>query len=398
MRAAAVVGCGVAGMAAALALARRGHEVTLLECFDSPRPLGSGLLLQPSGLAALKVLGLDQAMLAAGARIERLDGRDLAGRRILDMAYDHWRPGGFGLGVHRATLFQLLHDALAPAGVAVRTGVEVVAIEDPARPRLLDSEGRVHGPFDMAVIADGSASRLRSLVRPRARATLYPWGAVWANARDAEGAFSGALHQRYDAASTMMGVLPIGAGPDGARDQVSLFWSLPVADMDAFFAGDLAAWRLRALSVWPQAEPLLENLRTPADFSRATYRDVAVGRWSNGALTLIGDAAHGTSPQLGQGANLGLVDAVELAERLTPGRPVAVSLARFQAARRRQTGVYQLASRALTPLFQSGGPLGPLIRDGLFAPVARLPLVRGLSARVLTGTFRLGPTPKSLRP
>ena len=89
---------------------------------------------------------------------------------------------------------------------------------------------------------------------------------------------------------------------------------------------------------------------------------------------------------------------MELAERLTPGRPVAVSLLRFQAARRRQTGVYQLASRALTPLFQSGGRLGPFIRDWLFAPVARLPLVRGISARVLTRVFRLGPTPWSLVP
>ena len=395
---AAVVGCGVAGMAAALALARRGHEVTLLEGFDRPRPFGSGLLLQPSGLAALRALGLDEEVLAAGARITRLDGRDLAGRRILDMAYADWRPGGFGLGVHRATLFQARHGALAPAGVTLRTGVDVVGLESLAQPRLVDSQGRAHGPFDLAVIADGSASRLRGLVRPRARAPLYPWGAVWANARDAEGRFSGALHQRYDAASTMMGILPIGAGPDGTQGQVSLFWSLPVAGMEAFFAGDLAAWRARALSVWPEAEPLLETLRTPADFSRATYRDVAAGRWSNGGLTLIGDAAHGTSPQLGQGANLALIDAVELAERLAPGRPVAVSLARFQAARRRQTGVYQLASRGLTPLFQSGGRLGPWVRDRLFAPLASLPLLKGVSARVLTGTFRLGPTPRSLRP
>lgn len=395
---AAVVGCGVAGMAASLALARRGHEVTLLEGFDRPRPLGSGLLLQPSGLAALKVLGLDEALLAAGARIDRLDGRDLAGRRILDMTYGAWRPGGFGLGVHRATLFEVLYAALGPAGVRVTTGVDVVALDDPGRPRLLDSEGRQHGPFDLAVIADGSASRLRNQVRPRARARLYPWGAVWANARDPQGAFAGALRQRYDRASTMMGVLPIGTGPDGRRDQVSLFWSLPVAAMDSFFDGDLAAWRARALAVWPQAQPLLAELRTPADFSRATYRDVAAGRWSNGGFTLIGDAAHGTSPQLGQGANLALIDAVELADQLRRDRPVAVSLSRFQAARRRQTGVYQLASRALTPLFQSGGWAWPLVRDLLFSPLSRLPLLRGISARVLTGTFRLGRTPANLAP
>ncbi|HRD29991.1 MAG TPA: FAD-dependent oxidoreductase, partial [Caulobacter sp.] len=68
-----VVGCGVGGMAAALALARRGHEVTLLEAFDAPRPLGSGLLLQPTGLKALGSLGLEAMIRERGARVDRLD-------------------------------------------------------------------------------------------------------------------------------------------------------------------------------------------------------------------------------------------------------------------------------------------------------------------------------------
>lgn len=394
---AAVVGCGVAGMAAALALARRGHEVTLFEAFDTPQPLGSGLLLQPSGLAALKALGLAEPVLDLGARIARLDGRDLAGRRVMEMAYDDWRPGAFGLGVHRASLFGVLHAALAPAGVILKTGCVIEGLEIPGLPVLRDAAGRAHGPFGLAVIADGSASRLRAQVRPRARAPIYPWGAVWANARDVEGRFSGALHQRYHRASTMMGVLPIGRGPGGETDLVSLFWSLPQAGMDAFFQGDLAEWRAEAERVWPEARPLLDQFETPGQFSPATYRDVSAGRWSRDNLVLIGDAAHGTSPQLGQGANLALTDAVELAEQLDRPRPVAVSLTRFQARRRRQTGVYQLASRGLTPLFQSGGRLGPLVRDLLFTPLARMPGLRWFSALVLTGVLRLGRTPRSLR-
>ena len=394
---AAVIGCGVAGMASALALARKGHEVTLLEAFVTPKPLGSGLLLQPSGLVAMQVLGLEAQIRALGAPIARLDGRDLAGRRILDMAYDHWRPGALGLGVHRGTLFQVLYQALAWAGVQVLTGVEVVGVETWHRPVLMDAKGTQHGPFDLVVVADGSASRLRQVIRPRARAPVYPWGAVWANVADPEGRFTGALHQRFDAATTMMGILPIGTGPDGQGHQASLFWSLPVAEMADVFAGGLEAWRARAQAVWPDAGPLLAQLSV-ADFSNATYRDVSVGRWSRGAVTLIGDAAHGTSPQLGQGGNLALIDAVELAHRLTPARSVSISLARFQSARRRQTGVYQLASRALTPLFQSRGPIGPLVRDLIFAPLARLPLLRSLSATILTGMLRLGATPGNLRP
>ncbi|MGH6998062.1 MAG: FAD-dependent oxidoreductase, partial [Phenylobacterium sp.] len=134
----------------------------------------------------------------------------------------------------------------------------------------------------------------------------------------------------------------------------------------------------------------------PAAFSRASYRDVRVGRWSQGPFVLIGDAAHGTSPQLGQGANMGIIDAVELAERL--GDDVPRSVRGFQASRRRHAGLYQFMSRWLTPMFQSGGWLGPFVRDVVFTPMSKAPGGRQMAARVLTGTLRLGRTPKSLRP
>jgi len=312
----------------------------------------------------------------------------------MQMSYGVWQPGAFGLGVHRAALFGVLLAAVQAAGTEVRTGVEVAGFDGLAQPTLTDTAGRAHGPFDIVVVADGSASSLRAKLRPRARAPVYPWGAVWANARDADGRFAGALSQRYDRASMMIGVLPIGRGPDGADNLVSLFWSLPVADMETFYTGDFAAWRARAAAAWPEIEPLLAGFEGPHAFSRAVYRDVAVGRWDAGAFVLIGDAAHGTSPQLGQGANLGLIDAVELAARVQ--RPT--DLASFQRARRLQTGPYQLFSRGLTPLFQSSGRLGPLVRNHLFAPFSQAPGLDRIAASVLTGGFRLGATPPELRP
>ncbi|MBA4012859.1 MAG: FAD-dependent monooxygenase [Phenylobacterium sp.] len=384
-------------MAAARALARKGHAVVLLEAFQQPRPLGSGLLLQPSGLAALRQLGLAEQVIARGARVERLDGRDLRGRLIMDMRYADWRPGAFGVGVHRATLFDILHDGLDAGGVELRTGVDVASIEHHSPAVLIDTAGQSHGPFDLVVVADGSASRLRGQLRPHAKAPLYPWGAVWANARDETGAFAGSLSQRYDRASTMMGVLPIGPGPDGGDAQlVSFFWSMPVTAMDRFLSGDLGDWRKRAKAMWPQAAPIIEQFQTPEQFTRASYRDVQVGRWSDGPFVLIGDAAHGTSPQLGQGANMGLIDAVELAERLDDDVPRSVR--GFQASRRRHAGLYQFMSRWLTPMFQSGGWLGPFVRDAFFTPMSKAPGGRQIAARVLTGTLRLGRTPKALRP
>lgn len=392
-----VVGCGIGGMAAALALARRGHEVTIFETFPEPKPVGSGLLLQPTGLKALEALGLADAVRACGSPVERLFGRDAASRIVMDVNYAHWRAGTHGVGIHRAVLFSTLYEAVRAQGIEVRTASAIGRIEEPHTPVLIDERGLAHGPFDLAIIANGCGSNLRGQLNARARAPQNVWGAVWANAVDHDQRFRRELAQVYDGAHVMIGVLPIGQGPDGARDLVSLFWSLPVAEMDAFFTGDIEAWKRRVIGYWPQTAPLLDQIASHADLSRATYRDVSAGRWSHGACTLLGDAAHGTSPQLGQGANLALVDAVELAQALGPAS-VARSLRRYQASRRRHTGLYQLASRLLTPLFQAHGRFWPTMRRWFFTPLSQAPGFRRLGAATLTGALRLGRWPEVTRP
>jgi 2-polyprenyl-6-methoxyphenol hydroxylase-like FAD-dependent oxidoreductase len=394
-----VVGCGVGGMGAALALARRGARVTLFEAFAEPRPLGSGLLLQPTGLAALDRLGLGEAVRAVGAKVERLEGHDPQGRLILRTEYRHWRPGAYGVGIHRARLFEILFGALAPAGVELKAATTIETVQDLGRPALIDAAGTAHGPFDLAVIADGSGSRLRQQLRPRAKAALNAWGAMWGNLPDPDGRFDGVLAQVYQRAEVMIGVLPIGVGPrpDDAR-HVSLFWSLRSKECPRFADCDFEAWKARVAALWPAVGELASGFAHAGELAPAIYRDVGVGAWNAGAAVLIGDAAHATSPQLGQGANLALVDAVELADRIAVGAPVAATLGAYQAARRRHTVVYQVASRLLTPMFQSSGPFWSAIRDWVFTPLSLLPGLRRLAAGVLTGTLRLGPWPKDLRP
>ena len=70
------------------------------------------------------------------------------------------------------------------------------------------------------------------------------------------------------------------------------------------------------MALWPEAAALIEHAADAGDFARATYRHVALPRWNDGPVLFIGDAAHGTSPQLGQGANLGLLDAHALSRAL----------------------------------------------------------------------------------
>ena len=94
-----IVGAGIGGLAAAALLARTGHKVTLAERFAAPRPVGSGLVVQPVGLAVLDALGAGQAARDLGAPLVQMLGHS-GTRTVLDVRY---RPGAPGLAMHRAS-------------------------------------------------------------------------------------------------------------------------------------------------------------------------------------------------------------------------------------------------------------------------------------------------------
>ena len=382
-----VVGCGVAGPAAAALLADAGHHVTLFERFSEPAPSGAGLLLQPTGLAVLRHLGLGEQADRLGARIDGLLGLNQLGHIVLDLAYADLHPAAYGLGLHRSVLFGLLLVRLQRSTATLTTDAEIVDIvREAGRATVIDRTGRRHGPFDLVVVADGAHSRLRERVMPRARAPLYPWGCIWATVADKRG-FATApamLQQRLRGATTMMGLLPVGQG------LVTLFWSLPAAALEPGRPIDMDAWRMDALTLWPEAAGLIEQVADADSFARATYRHVALPSWNVGPVLFIGDAAHGTSPQLGQGANLGLLDALVLSQALAAAADLGSALALF--ARRRSSSVrfYRQASHLLTPLFQSDQPLLGPARDALLGAARFAPGLRPIMTSTLAGLRRGG--------
>ncbi|MBL8518534.1 MAG: FAD-dependent monooxygenase [Betaproteobacteria bacterium] len=380
----AISGCGIAGMAAALFLARAGHDVTLIERAASPEPTGSGLLLQPPGLLVLERLGLLAAALRQGQPVRRLHGLTLGGRCVMDIDYADWAAGWFGLGMHRGALWRVLHGALADANIRVEAGITIAAVREVGdRCELLDDQGSARGAFDLVIAADGARSTLRQRHFHDAGCE-YPWGALWANLRLPAGWADQVLQQRYLGARQMMGVLPVGRDARGDGPWATLFWSEPCARMDVVRA-DPAAWRAAANALWPEAAPLVEQVRDSSQLLLARYRDVRPASWIHGRLVLIGDAAHGTSPQLGQGATLGLLDALSLSTALADCANVATALGRHAASRAAHVCYYQWASRMLTPFFQSDSRALALLRDAVFGLAGKLPVVGAEYRATLVG-------------
>jgi len=140
----AVAGAGIGGLAAAALLARSGACVRVFDQFDRPKPIGSGLVIQPVGQAVLAAAGAEAAM-AQGCRIRRMVGHDITqGRTVLDVAYDPRHGPRFGLGIHRAAPLDALLGAAAAAGAEVVPAPRVVGRAGPA---LVLADGQAAGAF-----------------------------------------------------------------------------------------------------------------------------------------------------------------------------------------------------------------------------------------------------------
>lgn len=383
----AIVGYGAAGQAATLFLSTQGHQLSVFEAAPSPGPVGAGFLLQPTGLGVLARLGLHEQALALGQRVERLYGCNAQGRRVMDMRYSDHAAGCFGLGMTRGSLFTLLRDAWRDAS-KLRAGVRIEKVDADGR-HPIDESGIRHGPFDLIVAADGAHSRLRESKPGLARRqSLYPWGAMWCLLPAEQWPHADTLHQRYAGAREMIGLLPVGRRADRDGRWLTFFFSLPGEQVDAFDADALTRLHERVEQLWPEALPLLQTINTPQQLHRARYRDVVLHKPVHARVVFIGDAAHAMSPQLGQGVNMALLDAEALAEALRQGRDVDDALRRYPRLRRHHLAVYQALSRWLTPLFQSDRDGLARWRDACFGPLSRLPLARGQTLKILTGTKR----------
>ncbi len=383
----AIIGAGTSGLAAAAFLKRSGHDITIYEKFETPRPVGVGLMLQPTGLAVLAKLGLDKAAIAASSPIHGIQGHVArTSRTIFNISYRALAPHIFGLGIHRGVLFSLLYNEVLRQHVPIVTSAAIEDVEYDAdnKPLITDGKNR-YGPFDLVINAQGARAPLRQKFVKVKKDRPYPYAAVWGICKDHDGALKSALYQRYKRAHHMIGLMPMGKLNGEDCESLAFFWSLRAHEYPKWREQGLSAWRDYVISLWPEIESLVNQFQSPDDLNFATYGDVALKTCHTHRLLFIGDAAHATSPQLGQGANMGLLDALVLDACLRETEDVNAALAAYARKRKAHVRFYQTASHWLTPFFQSDSYVRPLLRDLTFGFMCKLPFVKTEMVRTLAG-------------
>jgi 2-polyprenyl-6-methoxyphenol hydroxylase-like FAD-dependent oxidoreductase len=386
----AVVGFGVAGATAAYLLARAGHGVDLFERAPVVGPVGSGILLQPSGQMVLEKLGLLDEVAAQAEPIAELHAVQPHGGTLVHLPYGDFERGLHAYGVHRGVLFSALHRTVLSQKVGVHLGREVHGrSRDGDATFLHDSGGERHGPYDFVVAADGSRSRLRHASKLPWWREEYAYGATWAVGPCS--AVRGQLRQVVHGTRVLIGLLPVGGG------RCCLYGSLRRDQKDAVWRRGFAAWRDGVLRLCPLAEELFMEVR---DFDRVAftpYQHVWMRRWHDAGAVFIGDAAHAMSPHLGQGINLALMDAYRLAEAVAETDSPQAAFRAYTRKRRGHLYYYSLITYLLTPFFQSDGRVRGWGRDVALPLMTRAPWLRrqmimtmaGVKSGFFGGRFRL---------
>lgn len=374
----AIAGCGVAGLACATLLRRQGANVVLFDKLEKPQPLGSGIILQPVGLCVLDEIGVGDAIRALGAPILRLFGRaEPHGSVVLDVRYAaRGTDAPCGLGVHRGALFQVLYDAALEAGAEIESGRDVVAVRDG---RLAFADG-VSAPFDLVIDALG----MRSPLSGGAPKPL-PFGALWASLVWAGAFDETSLEQRYRQARKMVGVLPIGRLKDASQNQAAFFWSLKHSDRARWQEASIDAWKDEVRALWPETEPLLAQIARHEDLVFATYAHRTIADPVSRECVHVGDSWHCASPQLGQGANMALLDALALTRALEAQSNLDAALGEYARMRALHIKLYQLASWMFTPAYQSDSDAFAFVRDWIMSPLSRAPLAPAVLAALVAG-------------
>ncbi len=313
MKTAEIAGGGIGGLAIATLLARDGWSVRVHERSAEIREIGAGIYIKNNSIEVLEQLGVFDGLIPYGtqldyAQIQFADGSVKQRRALTGLSRVHVFP--------RQVLIEALRDAALAAGVDVRTRSTVESATPEGGLKLTDGS---HYRADLIVAADGVSSAVRGSLPMRSGFRLLP------TIIDRFLIESREFTREPRTVEHWSGNRRIGVTPSGPQ-HTYVYMVAPQADAAACkLPLDVADWSAR----FPLLAPLFQVL-AQAESTQYNYGVVDCEKWSMGRVAILGDAAHGLPPTLGQGAGLTLINAYALAHFLRHSNSIESALREWE--------------------------------------------------------------------
>lgn len=305
-----IVGAGIGGLTAAIALGKRGFHVDMIERDANWSVYGVGIIQQSNVIRAMHALGILQDYLDAGfgfdhVEIHAPDGRQLA--RVPSPKLVPEYPANVGIG--RRALHDVLASRARDASANIRLGVEATRLQESDTSVRAEFSDGSEGSYDLVIGADGLYSTTRGLLFPQLPPPQFTGQGVWRYnfprmpGLDSLHAYEGPIG---------MGLVPLGP------ELMYLYITSPEPGNPRYPQEGLAqAMRARLARAPARISELAAGITEDAQVVYKPLEWIFLdGPWHKGRIVLLGDAVHATTPHLGQGAGMAIEDAIVLAEEL----------------------------------------------------------------------------------
>lgn len=347
-----IIGAGIGGLTAAIALRQAGYEVEIYDRARELRPAGAGISLWSNGVKVLNRLGLGEKISRIGGLMDRMEYRSLTGELLndIDLTPLVEEVGQRPYPVARADLQNMLRESY-PGEVKLNCqciGVE----EDENGVTAIFADGhRTRG--DLLIAADGIRSILRQYVLGEEVQPNYGgyvnWNGLVAASEDLAPKNTWAIYVGEHKRASMMPV---------AGDRFYFFFDMPLPKEKAAQPGEVRSDLTQFFTGWAEPVQALIRRLDPAKVNRVLIHDVGpIERMVRGRVALLGDSAHATCPDLGQGGCQAMEDGLVLTQYLlTTNLGVEYALKRYEMERKERTSAVVQKARSRAEMIHGKDP------------------------------------------